>query len=138
MRLRVLDGALSICRLPPDAAMPDASGGFYSVTRTARELSIICVNGAEPAGAKCNRDWRALEVEGPLDFALTGILASIASPLAEAGVSIFAISTFDTDYVLVREKDLGSAVDTLQTAGHEVLSGGEVLRGGAEAEPDGS
>lgn len=82
---------------------------------------MVCAESAVPAGLRCERAWRALRVEGPLDFALTGVLASLALPLAEAGVSIFAISTFDTDYVLVQEENLERAVNALRLAGHEVL-----------------
>ena len=80
----------------------------------------MCPAADAPAGATVERGWRALGVLGPLDFGLTGILASIAAPLAAAGVSIFAISTYDTDYVLVRETALATAVDALRAAGHEL------------------
>jgi hypothetical protein len=75
-----------------------------------------------PAGVRCEPGWRALAVEGPLDFGLTGILASIATPLAEAGISLFAISTFDTDYVLVKAERLDDAMEALRRAGHHFLS----------------
>jgi hypothetical protein len=82
---------------------------------------VVCAESAVPSGVRCERAWRALRVEGPLDFALTGVLASLAVPLAKAGVSIFATSTFDTDYVLVKEELLEQAVNALRLAGHEVL-----------------
>jgi hypothetical protein len=88
------------------------------VTRTPSELSIVCREDAVPAGILANRGWRAIAVDGKLDFALTGILASLASPLAAAGVSIFAISTYDTDYVLVKQDTLERAIATLVGAGH--------------------
>ncbi|SPE28283.1 conserved hypothetical protein [Candidatus Sulfopaludibacter sp. SbA3] len=112
---------MAICRLAGGEPVPWACGGFYSVTRAARELSIVCVEAGVPAGVRCDRPWRLLEVEGPLDFGLTGVLASLAAPLAEAGVSIFAISTFDTDYLLVKEESLQKAVEALQAAGHKVI-----------------
>jgi uncharacterized protein len=113
--LRVLEGRYAICRLPADAEVP---ARFFSVTRTADELSVVCAEDAAPAGARCEGGWRVLQVAGPLEFSLTGVLAGIAAPLAEAGVSIFAISTFDTDYVLVKEEKLAQAIDALRRAGH--------------------
>ena len=111
-----------MCRLPPDAAIPAwaAGGTFSSITRTPDELSIVCEERLAPDDGKSEGGWRALQVAGPLDFALVGILAAIAAPLAEAGVSIFAVSTFDTDYVLVKESNLARAIDALRDAGHEV------------------
>ncbi len=89
---------------------------FCSITRTADEVSIVCPLGRVPDDVRRESGWRCLKVEGPLDFALTGILASLAVPLAQAGISIFAISTYDTDYLLV--KDLDGAVATLTGEGH--------------------
>lgn len=94
--------------------------GFRSITSTGDELSIVCDSSAVPPGVLCEAGWRAFKIAGPLDFALTGILASIAGPLAEAGVSIFAISTYDTDYVLVKETNVGKAVLVLHAAGHRI------------------
>jgi uncharacterized protein len=120
--LRLLPGRYAICRLAADAAVPSwASGGdFSSVTRTPDELSVVCAEAGAPDGVKCERGWRILQVAGPLEFSLTGVLAAIAAPLASAGVSIFAISTFDTDYVLVKEDNLAEAAAALGTAGHRV------------------
>jgi hypothetical protein len=97
-----------------------AGTGFVSITRTADELSIVCPEEFVPADAKCVRNWKAFKVAGPFDFALTGILVSVARPLNEAGISILAISTYDTDYVMVRSKDAEKAVATLKSAGHSV------------------
>jgi hypothetical protein len=88
------------------------------VTRTPTELSIVCREDSVPAGILANRGWRAIAVAGTLDFALTGVLASLVSPLAAAGVSIFAVSTYDTDYVLVKKNTLDRAVAALSAAGH--------------------
>jgi hypothetical protein len=90
------------------------------VTRSDTELSVVCREEDVPAGASAERGWRALEVAGPLDFSLTGIVASLVSPLADAAVPIFVLSTFDTDYLLVREPDLPRAVEALRAAGHTV------------------
>lgn len=122
MNLQLLPDRLAVCRLAAGAESPDwVSGRFTSITHTARELSIVCDEHAVPADVRCERGWRALEVEGPLDFGLTGILSSLASPLAEADVSIFAISTFDTDYVLVRSENLPRAIGVLEMSGHSVV-----------------
>lgn len=120
LTLRVLPESLAVARLPPAADVPSWAlrGSFLSVTRTTRELSIVAPLDAVPLHARAERGWRALEVDGPLDFALTGILAALATPLSEAGVSIFAVSTFDTDYVLVRDGQLPAALDALIAAGH--------------------
>ena len=120
--LRVLDGRYAICRLAADAGLPEwVDGVFFSVTRTHDELSVVCEEGQVPEGTKCERGFRVLQVAGPLDFSLTGVLAAIAAPLAEAGVSIFAIATFDTDYVMVREENLAKAVEALRAAGHRIV-----------------
>ncbi len=116
LRLTVLDDRLAVCRLVPDAALPDWlswTGGLTAVCRTAEELSLVCREDELPEGVRAERGWRAFKVGGPLDFALTGILAGLAAPLAEAGISIFAISTFDTDYLLVRAADLERAREVL-------------------------
>ncbi|HEX8213733.1 MAG TPA: ACT domain-containing protein [Longimicrobium sp.] len=123
LRLTILPEALTVCRLAAGDAFPSwlPTHGFLSVTRTSDELSVVCAADAVPAGVRCEPGWRALAVAGPLDFDLTGVLASIATPLAEAGISIFAISTFDTDYVLVKADRLGDATDALRHAGHRFL-----------------
>lgn len=119
LTLKALGGSLSIARLPPDAAMPGwlPDTGWCAVTRTDDELSIVCESRFVPAGIQQNRHWRALQVEGPLDFSLVGILNRITAPMAAAGISVFAVSTFDTDYVLVREPDLRDAVACLRESG---------------------
>jgi uncharacterized protein len=93
-----------------------------SMTRTAEELSIVYVTKQAPENAKCESPWTCFKLEGPFPFSLTGVLASFLNPLAERGISIFAISTFDTDYVLVKEEDAATALETLQAAGHHLVS----------------
>lgn len=115
--LSLLPETLAVARLPAGAALPgwiDWSDPFVTVSRTRDELSVVCPEARVPAEAKAERGWRGFKVEGPLDFALTGILARLAAPLAEAGISIFAISTYDTDYLLVRTGDLEAATSVLQ------------------------
>ena len=122
LRLTVLPGALAVCRLGAGEPVPDwvpwravpATGpALVSVTRSGDELSVVCAAAAVPDGVTGLRDWRAFVVEGPLDFALTGVLAGLTAPLATAGISIFAVSTYDTDYLLVRSGDLAAAVEVL-------------------------
>jgi hypothetical protein len=121
--LSILPDTFAISRLEPSSAVPHwaAAGELSAVTRTASELSIVSRQDEVPAVVTANRGWRAVRVAGPIDFSLTGILASLATPLADAAIPIFAVSTHDTDYVLVREDDLGQAVAALAAAGHRFL-----------------
>ena len=120
LSLTLLPERMAICQLPPDDYLPTTLGRarFWSVTRTDEGYSIVLPEESVPAGWKAERGWRCLKVQGPLDFDLTGVLSSIAAPLAEAKVSIFAISTYDTDYILVKEDDLEKARQVLQASGH--------------------
>jgi hypothetical protein len=92
------------------------------VTRTDSELSIVCREEDVPAAASAERGWCALELAGPLDFSLTGVVSALVTPLADAEVPIFVLSTFETDYLLVREPDLQRSVEALTAAGHEIDS----------------
>ena len=121
--LQLLADTLAVCRLEAGAPVPswaEQSSGFLTVSRTAEELSITALQEAVPGDVVCERDYRALRVRGPLPLNLIGIVGAIADPLAEAGVSIFAISTYDTDYVLVKAADLETALGALERAGHQV------------------
>ena len=122
LRLSVLEGNYAVSRLEPDAAVPDWAwqGELVSVSRTRDELSILCISSSVPDGVLCEHGWAALKLEGPFDFALTGILVSVLEPLRVAEIGIFAVSTFDTDYVLVKRANLELAVATLRKAGHNV------------------
>ena len=122
LHLTVDPGRYAVCRLPAEASLEDWmwTGAIVSVTRRADELSVVCDETAVPDGVQAETGWRALTVAGPLDFALTGILAELATVLAEAGVSIFALSTFDTDVLLVRDHALATAVSALKAAGPAV------------------
>ncbi|TCO56717.1 ACT domain-containing protein [Actinocrispum wychmicini] len=117
-------GEYALARLPADAEPPVLPVGdsLVSVTRTPEEISVVCPAAVAPAGAKVDDGWRLLTVRGPLEFTLTGIMAALAGTLAAAGVPIFAVSTFDTDHILVKEVDLGRAVAALREAGHDVHS----------------
>jgi hypothetical protein len=129
MNLVLLPDLFAVCRLDPKAPLPAwataGSSALVSFTRTASELSTVCAQEHVPEkNVRAERDWRCLMVEGPLDFSLTGVLAALLAPLAEAGVSIFALATFDTDYLLVRAAQLDLAVETLSAAGHPVVARG--------------
>lgn len=123
--LRVLPDRLAVCRLDPDAPWPQPPAGrsFFAATRTDSETSVVCAEDAVPAGAKVETDWRALEVAGPLDFSMVGVMAALTAPLADVEVSVFVVSTYDTDYVLVHAAALERAVAALRSAGHAVHAG---------------
>lgn len=124
MTLDVMAGSYAICRLDADAPLPDwAARAFSSITRTADELSIVCALDDVPAGVPAQRGYRGLAVRGPLDFSLIGIVAQLSAALAAASISIFVVSTHDTDYLFVRDADLDRAVASLRGAGHTVVSG---------------
>lgn len=123
--LQVMAGQFAVCKLAGPQGV-DLSRPFVSLTRTDAELSLVCATDAVPPGALCVEDgWRMLRVLGPLDFALVGILARISAVLAAQGVSIFALSTYDTDYILVREADCARAVNALGAAGYGIRTQGD-------------
>ena len=120
LSFRVIPGDFAIARLHPGDAVPSwaFTPGLFSVTRAPGELSVVCQAAAVPAGVKMEAGWACLQIEGPFDFAQTGVLASFLNPLAAARVPIFAVSTFDTDCVLVKSADLPRAIGALEAAGH--------------------
>jgi uncharacterized protein len=128
LKYRVLPQALSVCRLAPGAAVPAwaTSGEFSCITRTPDETSIVCVEDIIPPGEEgvaVESGWVAFELEGPFPFAMTGVLASFVQPLAKASVPVFAISTFHTDYVLIKRENHKQALTALGEAGHQLISG---------------
>lgn len=123
LRLSVTTHRLGIARLDPGDPLPgwfDVHAPFCALIRSEDELTLICDEDEIPEDVRAERGWRALSVHGPLDFGLTGVLAGLAAPLAAAGIPIFAISTFDTDHVLVAEDRLPDALAALRAAGHDV------------------
>jgi len=123
-RFSIVAGRFAVARLEPGEPIPEwasSAGPFASITRTPDELSIVASEAAVPEGVKCERGWAMIRLLGPFLFSQVGVLASFAAPLAEAGVSLFAMSTFDTDYLLVKEDRASSARDTLVAAGHELV-----------------
>jgi len=122
LSLAILSDSFAVCKLRADEnipswALPDS---FCSITRTPDELSILCSQEHVPAGVQAVRGWRSLKVEGKLDFTLVGILSSLTSSLAHVGIVVFVISTYDTDYIFVKDSDLDRAVAALRNAGHDV------------------
>jgi uncharacterized protein len=124
LKYRVLAESLAVCRLPSDVGIPAAAlaGGFFCVVRTRHELSVVCTEDRIPDSALAERGWVALMLEGPFPFSMSGVLASFVQPLAEAEIPIFAISTFETDYVLIKRENLEQAVTTLSAAGHRKVA----------------
>jgi len=119
-----LPDTYAVAQLPADAAIPEwaTRGLFFSITRTTDELSIVCREKDVPAEVRAGRGWRCLRVAGKLDFIMVGILRSVIDPLADFGIAVFAVSTFDTDYFLVKQFEFGEVVDALSLAGHSVFS----------------
>lgn len=122
-RFRVLPGSFAVCRLERDAPWPTwARGTFVSVTATDEELSVVCPTPVVPANVQAERDWRVIKIAGPFAFTAVGVLASLTTPLAQAGISLLAIATYDTDYLLVKSESLERAVETLAAVGHERIT----------------
>ena len=122
LTLVVLQDLFAVCRLDAGNVIPAwaTTGQFISITHTADELSIVCSQAFVPGDVRCERGWRCLRVAGTMDFSMVGIVASLVTPLAEAEISVFVVSTFDTDYLLVKDNDLAKAMAVLNAAGHRV------------------
>jgi uncharacterized protein len=120
--LTLLDERFAISRLAADAPVPDwaTRGPFFSVTRTGDELSVVTEISQVPVGVHSQTGWRVLKVHGPFVLSEIGVLSALAAPLAEAKISLFAVSTFDTDYLLVAAETLSAAISALGRAGHIV------------------
>jgi|ERR1700689_3789673 hypothetical protein len=125
LKFRQLPGPYAIVRLAANVLIPDwaAQGDFASITRTEDELSIVCPADNVPPDVDPGPRWICLKLEGPFPFSQTGVLLSFIEPLSNSGIPIFAISTYDTDYVLVQEEFAGAALNALQAAGHELAGG---------------
>jgi hypothetical protein len=123
LKFRQLSGPYAIVRLARDAAIPEwaAPGNFTSIVRTADELSIVCAAGRVPNDVAPGLRWICLKLEGPFPFSQTGVLLSFIEPLSNNGVPIFAVTTYDTDYILIPQEHACQALDLLREAGHELL-----------------
>ncbi len=106
LTLSLMPDSYAVCRLAPDAKVPEWAyqGGFYSISKTSDELSIVVDQRYAPAGIKKAENWKGFKIEGPLDFSITGILAALSKTLADNQIPLFCVSTFDTDYILVESK----------------------------------
>ncbi|MCX7773243.1 MAG: ACT domain-containing protein [Clostridia bacterium] len=120
--LLLYEEKLAVCRLAPEERIPEwaANSAFYSVTRTSEELSVVCMEGHVPEGVLCEKDWRMYKIEGILDFSLIGILSRLSTLLAQQGISIFAISTYNTDYILVKNGNVDTATKVFRSNGISV------------------
>lgn len=130
LKYRWIQGSFAVCQLPPTAPVPDwaSNGPLLSITRTAEELSIVCPEEGVPDNIKAEKQWQCFMLEGPFPFSQTGVLLSFIQPLSQSGVPIFAISTFNTDYVLIQAEFVGMAVEALRGAGHEISNTDESWR----------
>lgn len=124
LKFRRLAGPYAIVRLGPDVPVSAwaTEGEFNSITRTPEELSIVCPADNVPAEINSPHHWMCLKLQGPFPFSQTGVLLSFIEPLSSKGIPIFAISTYDTDYVLIQEEWAGAALNALKHAGHELQS----------------
>jgi len=122
VELTLLRQELTVCRLDADSEFPEwaRKGPFFSLTRTPDEWSVVCSRDAVPEGIRQEAGWRAFRLKGPIEFSAIGILASLTAPLARSGISLFALSTFDTDYLLVKEDDVKKASLALREEGHRI------------------
>ena len=126
LRFSILPGMFNIHRLSNDAEVPAEiyKSEFYSVTKSEDELSIVIADELKIESDKCEENWKCLKIAGPLDFNLTGVIAGISKILADDKISIFAVSTFDTDYILVKNEKLDDAVTALESNGHKLIGRG--------------
>jgi hypothetical protein len=125
LELTLLHDTFTICRLSPEQDVPpwvwQNRATLLSITYTADELSIVCPQSLPPSGVQYEGSWKAIRIQGPLDFSLTGILVALAAPLAAAHIPIFALSTFDTDYILIQEQYSEQARGVLEENGHVLV-----------------
>lgn len=122
MRFTLLEGLFAVARLEADAEIPPWAhrGAFTTITRTPHELSIVCDEGGVPDEVTAERGWRCLGLDGPIAFETTGVAAAFTSALAAREISVFVVSTFDTDYVLVKASKVDAAIEALRDAGYDV------------------
>jgi hypothetical protein len=121
--LRLLPDQLAVCRIDPAEPVPGwaSAAGFSAIVRAADELSIVCVETVVPPGVLTEPGWRSFQAQGPFPFTAIGVLASLLQPLAVVGVGVFVISTYNTDYILVKAESVATATEALRRAGHVVI-----------------
>lgn len=123
LTLKLLKDKYSVLRLNKNDEIPKwiFNEEFFSITRTEDELSIVCLQDKVKEYIKCERNWRILKIEGPLDFSLIGILSKISTLMANNNISIFAISTYDTDYILIKEETINRAIEILENSNYNII-----------------
>jgi uncharacterized protein len=122
LRFRELPGTFAVCRVAPDFKLSDRQKAFFSFTSSYDETSLVCAEEQAPAEGKIEKGWICFQLQGPFPFTMTGVLASFLWPLAAASIPIFAVSTYDTDYILIKGESREKAVSALVAAGHELIS----------------
>jgi hypothetical protein len=121
MNITALEGLYAVCRLDPGGAIPEwaLASEFLSITRSREELSLVCRQEKVVSSVRCSRDWRVMGLEGPLDLQMKGVLSGLLGHLARESISVFVVSTYDTDYLLVKNFDYKRAVEVLMGEGHQ-------------------
>ena len=119
-----MEGSYGICVFESDTPIPDwaVTASLCSITRTDKELTVVCPQNIIPADIKHERDWRCFRIDGSFDLNQIGVISSLAAPLAQAGISIFVVSSYDTDYILVKEQKVEQAVAVLSDNGHSIVT----------------
>ena len=121
MKIEILKQEFSVCKVK-NLSQFDMEEDFYFVGKTDEEISLVCVTQAVPQNIlACENDWRAFRIQGVLDFSLTGILSKITTLLAEKNIGIFAVSTYNTDYILTKSENLEAAISILKSNGYEIV-----------------
>lgn len=121
IELVVMQGDYAVCQLPVGSDIPQwVDGEFVSITQTGKELSIICRDNKIPLGVKAERSWALLKIDAVLDFSMVGIIAGISEVLSAAKISIFVMSTYDTDYIMIKRTSLPYAINSLESAGYRI------------------
>jgi hypothetical protein len=124
LKLSLLKDKYAICTLPNDTPIPDwaLTQSLISITRTGKELTIVCRMDSIPSELQSDLNWRCFRIDGSFDLNQIGVISSISSPLADAGISIYVISTYDTDYFLVQDKNVEQTISTLSNSGHSITT----------------
>jgi hypothetical protein len=122
LQLTLLKEMFGICRYENTAPIPDwaSDAPMCSITRTKKELTIVCPQNIIPAESDCSGQWRCFRIDGSFELDETGVIASVSVPLAEAGISIYVVSTYDTDYFLIRDCAIENAIAVLTDMGHKI------------------
>jgi hypothetical protein len=126
LKLKVLPGHYAICRFNADTGIKERVRNlpFYAVVRTQRSLTLVCDQNTVGEAEECEKNWRCLEIEGFFDFSETGILSQVCGSLANAGIAVFVISAFETDYLLIKNSRFNEALEALRASGHQISSSG--------------